>query len=156
MFWWYYPKTLYTVLYSVISDDISSIYAAVVTDKSLNSFRVQFSGTIDSAGTYYIHWLIPNYTPFLFDLLEYYQTSGFRDFDSEGRFDCTHGFDHVEITVERVCNSLLQEDGFNLLQENGDKICLESLVVPDTTPERLLKEDGFLLLQENGNGIILD
>jgi len=56
--------------------------------------------------------------------IQYYQSGGFRDFDSEGTFDCTHGFDLVQITVEDVIAYLLQETGFYLLQENGARIIL--------------------------------
>lgn len=55
----------------------------------------------------------------------YYQTGGFADFDRGGMFDCTHGFDMVQITIEEDIAHLLQENGDYLLQETGDKIKLE-------------------------------
>jgi len=64
---------------------------------------------------------------------EYYQSSGFRDFDEEGTFDCTHGFDLVHITscyVPKTSNYLMQENfdpllNFNrITQENGCGILL--------------------------------
>jgi len=58
---------------------------------------------------------------------EYYQTGGFRDFDVEGRFDCTHGFDLVQITVmEGDVQYLLQENGAYLLQEDYGRIIITS------------------------------
>lgn len=56
----------------------------------------------------------------------YYQTGGFADFDTGGAFDCTHGFDMVQITIEENLAYLLQENGFNLLLESGGKIQLEN------------------------------
>ena len=44
---------------------------------------------------------------------------------TQGRFDCTHGFDMVQITIEENLAYLLQETGFNLLLETGGKIQLE-------------------------------
>jgi hypothetical protein len=55
---------------------------------------------------------------------EYYQSGGFRDFDSEGTFDCTHGFDQVFITVIQEGAYLLQESEYKILQENGGGILL--------------------------------
>jgi hypothetical protein len=57
--------------------------------------------------------------------LIYYQSSGFRDFDEEGSFDCSHGFDLVFITSEFVSSVkcyLAQEGGGRILQESGDRI----------------------------------
>ena len=45
--------------------------------------------------------------------------------DTEGRFDCTHGFDLVQIEViDQFSSALLQENGYYLLQENGGRIIL--------------------------------
>ena len=58
----------------------------------------------------------------------YYQTGGFADFDTGGMFDCTHGFDMVQITIQERPDALpylLQETGDKLLQENGDGLLLE-------------------------------
>ncbi|MGD2072860.1 MAG: hypothetical protein PVG65_05170 [Candidatus Thorarchaeota archaeon] len=54
-----------------------------------------------------------------------YQSGGFQIFDTDANFDCTHGFDLVQITVEAALASLLQENGAYLLQENGNRILLE-------------------------------
>jgi len=56
----------------------------------------------------------------------YFQSGGFADFDDGGMFDCTHGFDLVQITIEEGLEGfLLTEDGGYLLQENGGRIYLE-------------------------------
>jgi hypothetical protein len=57
----------------------------------------------------------------------YFQTGGFADFDKGGMFDCTHGFDLVQITIEEnVFESyILKEDGGKLLLEDGGGILLE-------------------------------
>ena len=55
----------------------------------------------------------------------YYQTGGFADFDTGGVFDCTHGFDMVQITIEENLAYLLKEDEGYLLLETGGKIQLE-------------------------------
>ena len=55
--------------------------------------------------------------------LQYYQSGGFRDFDVEGRFDCTHGFDLVQITVEDTSYILQENDAF-LLQEDGGRLII--------------------------------
>lgn len=53
----------------------------------------------------------------------YCQSSGFRDFDEEGTFDCSHGFDLVFITTEIVPTCYLaKEDTGGLLQEDGGRI----------------------------------
>ena len=115
----------YPLVITMASDDPnSSIYTPLVTNKSDTDFTVQFSGVIDTTGNYYISWIVPEYVTGLYDSFEYYQTGGFRDFDSEGSFDCTHGFDLVKITIEDVANYLLQEDGFKLEQEDGFGILL--------------------------------
>ena len=54
-----------------------------------------------------------------------YQTGGFRDFDEQGTFDCTYGFDAIFIESLSAGNFLLQENGALLLQENGARIILE-------------------------------
>ena len=57
---------------------------------------------------------------------EYHQSGGFEPFDTGASFDCTHGFDRVEITVFPLGFFLLKEDGFRLLKEDGGRIKLES------------------------------
>jgi len=55
----------------------------------------------------------------------YFQSGGFADFDTGGMFDCTHGFDLVEITIEEDLAFILTEDGGYLLQEDGSRLQLE-------------------------------
>jgi len=57
------------------------------------------------------------------------QSSGFRDFDEEGVFDCTHGFDLVFIESEDISGFLQQERAAGqgeayILQENEGRIQL--------------------------------
>ncbi len=54
-----------------------------------------------------------------------YQSGGFQIFDTGASFDCTHGFDLVQITVEQALVALLQENGAYILAENGSRILLE-------------------------------
>jgi len=56
---------------------------------------------------------------------ELYQSGGFQIFDTGAVFDCTHGFDLVQITVEQALAALLQENGALILAENGSRILLE-------------------------------
>ena len=56
---------------------------------------------------------------------EFYQSGGFQIFDTGAIFDCTHGFDLVQISVEQALASLLQENGALILAENGSRILLE-------------------------------
>ena len=115
----------YPLLITMASDDPgSSVYTPLVTNKTDTEFTVQFSSAIDNTGNYYVSWIVPEYVTGLYDSFEYYQTGGFRDFDSEGSFDCTHGFDLVNITIEDVENYILLEDGFKLTQEDGFDILL--------------------------------
>lgn len=51
----------------------------------------------------------------------YYTTGGMADYDNGASFDCTHGFDLVEIQFISQAN-LLQENGANLLLEDGGQI----------------------------------
>lgn len=54
-----------------------------------------------------------------------YQSGGFQDFDTNANFDCTHGFDLVQITVTAALAALLQENGAYILQEDDARILLE-------------------------------
>ncbi len=58
---------------------------------------------------------------------DYYQSGGFAAFDSGGTFDCTHGFDLVNIELVDLTAQalLLQENGDKILQEDGSGILLE-------------------------------
>jgi len=107
-------------------DASASIYSYIVTNKTASEFKIRFSSPIDSTN-YYLSWAITFTTEeeYLFR-----QDSGFRLFDTMGTFDCTHGFDSVEISIDVVSQiglilweegvgqgSLTQEDGGGLLQE---------------------------------------
>jgi len=105
-----------------IADATSSMYPFQVIEKGITSFKVKFSSPIDS-NNYYFAWNVVGAENKLDELL-FIQTGGFRHFDEEGTFDCTHGFDLISITIEDITDYLLQEDGFYLLQENGDRILL--------------------------------
>jgi len=105
-----------------IADATSSMYPFQVIEKGITSFKVKFSSPIDS-NNYYFAWDVVGAENKLDELL-FIQTGGFRHFDQEGTFDCTHGFDLISITIEDITDYLLQEDGFYLLQETGDRILL--------------------------------
>ena len=40
-------------------------------------------------------------------------------------FDCTHGFDLVQITIQEITPAILKEDGDFLLKEDGGKLLVE-------------------------------
>ena len=114
----------YPLLVTMCSDSTdSSIYSMIIIDKNSTYFTVKFSGIIDAIGNYCLSWIIP-YNIQQYFCYHYYQTGGFRDLDSEGTFDCTHGFDLIDIKTESVTNYLLQENGGYLLQENDNRILL--------------------------------
>ena len=95
-----------------------SIYSYVTIQKNTNNFTVKFSSPIDSTN-YYLAWAI-TYKP----AEEYHvqQESGFRLYDTMGTYDCTHGFDMVDISMEvfSQLGVLLQENDYWLLQDGGD------------------------------------
>ena len=105
-----------------VADATSSMYPFQVIEKSITSFKVKFSSPIDS-NNYYFSWSVVGAETKLEELL-YIQTGGFRHFDQEGSFDCTHGFDLISITIDDVTDYILQEDGFYLLQENNYRLLL--------------------------------
>jgi len=123
--------TEYPLLVSFASDSTATpaIYSHITTDKTLTGFTVNFSSIIDS-DNYYLSWIIPDVSSPGFSQLDYYQSGGFRIFDDEGSFDCTHGFDLVEITIEDALGFILVDspdpkyDGVFLLQENGGRLRL--------------------------------
>ena len=96
-------------------DASASIYSYIVSKKDNDTFRVRFSSPIDSTN-YYLSWAI-TYRPE--EEYLYRQESGFRLFDTMGRFDCTHGFDMLELTIETPSQSgvILTESDVWLLQE---------------------------------------
>ena len=115
----------YNIALSIVNtDDISvSQYGYIVTSKDIYGFTVQLTGPIDSTN-YYISWAIieesnNNYTEYF-----YRQTGGFRNFDDGGTFDCTHGSDECEITIEIVISYMLLENGAFLLLEDEGKLLL--------------------------------
>jgi len=103
------------------ADPTASQFLSMITEKTQTEFTISFSGAIDSTG-YYVTWAITDLEFSGISSMEYYQSGNFRDFDYEGVFDCTHGFDLVKITVEDRIIFMTQEDGDFLLQENGDNI----------------------------------
>ena len=105
-----------------VADATSSMYPFQVIEKSITSFKVKFSSPIDS-NNYYFSWSVVGAETKLEELL-YIQTGGFRHFDQEGSFDCTHGFDLISITIDDVTDYILQEDGFYLLQESNFRLLL--------------------------------
>jgi methionine-rich copper-binding protein CopC len=105
-----------------IADATASMYPFKVIEKTITSFKIKFSSPIDS-NNYYLAWEVVGAENKLDEFL-FIQTGGFRHFDEEGVFDCTHGFDLISITIEDVTDYLLLEDGFYLLQENGSRILL--------------------------------
>jgi len=119
-------------------DTTSSIIPFIVTDKSINGFTVTFDSQIDSPN-YQLMWSRPLSSSLQSADYNYYQTGGFQNFDgvpvydstayiyvegTQGRFDCTHGFDMVQIEIEDTLAYLLQENGSYLLQEDDSRIFL--------------------------------
>jgi hypothetical protein len=105
-----------------VADATSSMYPYQVVEKSITSFKVKFSSPIDS-NNYYFSWNVVGAENKLEEFL-YIQTGGFRHFDQEGTFDCTHGFDLISITIDDITDYILQENGSYLLQETGDRLLL--------------------------------
>lgn len=124
-------------------DSTSTIIPFIVTNKTITDFDVSFNQPLDS-NNFVLSWNLPFASSLNVEEFEYYQTGGFRDFDglynptpsdstgninvsipgTEGSFDCTHGFDLVQIEIEDVSRFILQENGFYLLQENSGRILL--------------------------------
>ena len=120
------------------TDATSSIIPFIVTDKNINDFTVTFDSPIDSPN-YSLMWSRPIGSSRLAEEYNYYQSASFMNFDgvpafdgtswvyvegTEGHFDCTHGFELVQIEIEDTIEHLLQENGDYLLQENGSRILL--------------------------------
>jgi len=104
----------------------TSLYSHLITSKTIDSITVELSGATDST-SYSLLWFSPKLEFEVKEVfsMDYWQSGGFRDFDEEGTFDCTHGFDLVFITVEEALLSyLLLENNDHLLQENGSGILL--------------------------------
>lgn len=104
-------------------DSTPSIFAYIVTQKNAGAFTVEFSAPLDSAN-YKISWAVtPSETTY--DTFTYYQSGNWHDFDTEGRFDCTHGFDLVFIDLLPGLPAIQLENGEYLLQENGGRLLLD-------------------------------
>jgi hypothetical protein len=116
--------THYPILINLSTDSTSEfIISGIVKKRYENRFVVLLSAPVPT-DDYQISWLIPYVgLPPVYSF-DYYQTGGFRDFDTGGRFDCTHGFDYFTIRIEEITGFLLQENGAYLLQENGARIIL--------------------------------
>jgi len=120
-------------------DATSSIIPFIVIDKSINGFTVMFESAIDSPN-YQLMWSRPLGASLYAEEYNYYQTGGFVNFDgvptlldstsyiyvegTQGRFDCTHGFDAIEIEIEDVVAHMILEDGNLLLQEDVSRMLL--------------------------------
>jgi hypothetical protein len=119
-------------------DATVSLIPFIVVDKSIDGFKVKFDSPIDSPN-YALMWSRPTSSSLYVDEYEYYQSGGFENFDgvpafdgtsyvyvegTQGRFDCTHGFDLVQIEIEDTIAALLQENEDDLLQEDGSRILL--------------------------------
>jgi hypothetical protein len=119
-------------------DATSSIIPFIVTDKSIDGFTVKFDSPIDSPN-YELMWSRPLGASLHAEEYQYYQSGGFENFDgvpvfdgtayvyvegTEGRFDCTHGFDLVQIEIVDDISFLLQENSDFLLYEDSTRIRL--------------------------------
>lgn len=125
------------------TDSTSSIIPFVVVDKSINGFKVLFDSPIDSPN-YKLMWSRPIGSNLQAEDYKYYQSGAFTNFDgvpawdgtaytfvegTAGAFDCTHGFDLVQIDIVDTVAFLQQESANDLnkdyiLQENGFRIQL--------------------------------
>lgn len=116
--------THYPILINLSTDSTSEfIISGIVKKRYTDRFEVLLSAAVPT-DDYQISWLIPDETLPPVYSFDYYQTGGFRDFDTGGSFDCTHGFDYFTLRIEEVSGFLLQENGEYLLQENGGRIFL--------------------------------
>jgi hypothetical protein len=119
-------------------DATSSIIPFIITDKKIDGFEVRFESPIDSPN-YSLMWSRPLSSSRYAEEYSYYQSGAFTNFDgvpaydgtawvyvegTEGHFDCTHGFDLVQIEIQDLKHYLLQENGDYLLQEDNSRILL--------------------------------
>jgi hypothetical protein len=118
------PRELFIELHDSIHDGLNCVPA------DLDSTAIVTS--IINSDTTTVYFLDTTSGDTLVEFTDYYQSGGFADFDSEGSFDCTHGFDLVNIEVIPTPSYLLQENGSKLLQEDGSRIYLESSVLPES------------------------
>jgi len=118
--------SVYPLMANIVAEgdpESSSIYSSIITNKTATTCTLQLSAPTDSTN-YYVSWVIPQLTIENMRTITCYQSGGFRDFDSEGSFDCTYSFDLVFITVEEVTPDescyLMEEDyGYILLEDDG-------------------------------------
>lgn len=110
---------MYNLAISIVNtiDATPSIYSYIITQKNQDNFSIRFSSPIDT-GNYKLSWALVYRSE---QIYTYRQESGFRHFDTMGRFDCTHGFDMVEITMDEFSQSgvIVQENTYWILQEEG-------------------------------------
>jgi hypothetical protein len=120
-------------------DATSSIIPFITTDKSIDGFTVTFDYPTDSPN-YKLMWSRPLGSSFDANEYDFYQTGGFVNFDgvpavvdstayiyvegTQGRFDCTHGFDMVEITIEDTIGHIELQDENLMLEEDADHMLL--------------------------------
>lgn len=121
-----FPSSMFYPAYPVVAlveTDDPNVYSWTVTEKRRDGFTIEFSAPVDGTNCN-VSWVLPSTDVPNFTEFEYYQSGGFRDFDEDGSFDCTHGFDLMQITIEDAIVYLLQENGFSLLQENDAHILI--------------------------------
>ena len=126
-----------TLLNSI--DSTSLIIPFITTDKSIDGFTVTLDYPTDSPN-YKLMWSRPLGSSFDANEYDFYQTGGFVNFDgvpavvdstayvyvegTQGRFDCTHGFDMVEITIEDAIGHIELQDDDLMLEEDADHMLL--------------------------------
>ena len=108
---------------TIVLESSGTVYTWETIEKTETGFTVELSDPTDSTN-FNLSWTIPEVPSSVIHDFTYYQSSAFRDFDNEGVFDCTHGFDLFEIIIEDVVGYILQEDEFYMLQEDGSRIFL--------------------------------
>lgn len=119
-------------------DSTSVIIPFIVTDKNINQFTVSFEQPINSLN-YQLMWSRPLNSSEDINSYNYYQTSGFMNFDgvplndstgvvyvegTQGTFDCIHNQEIVDIEIQDIQDYLVQEDSGRLLLEDGFEILL--------------------------------
>jgi methionine-rich copper-binding protein CopC len=110
----------YTLSLDIVNTDGTAVsnYGYIIISKTVSEFVVRFTSPIDTDGSYYLSWAMPVYANAEWVDYAYRQTGQMRNFDAEGTFDCTHGMDQVDITLENEFSFLLQENGSYLTQES--------------------------------------
>lgn len=99
-----------------ISDDYHDTLNCIPPD--LDSTAIVTS--IINSDTTTVYFLDTTSGDTLVEPVQYYQSGGFTDHDAGGTFDCTHGFDLVNIEVlDTIGQYILQESGSKIELENG-------------------------------------